>query len=74
MAASIPVVLSSDHSDIKIDINAQTLAALSADVQGPTAADLPITADPLTIGGRASDAVPTDVSLDGDIVNAWLSR
>jgi hypothetical protein len=41
---------------------------------GSTAADAALTANPVTIGGRASDAVPTAMSADGDVVNAWHDR
>jgi hypothetical protein len=42
--------------------------------QGQDASDIPITGDPVLIGGRASDAVVTPVSADGDAVALWLSR
>lgn len=42
-------------------------------IGGPTAADAAIAAQPVTIGGRASTALPTAMSADGDVVNAWLS-
>jgi hypothetical protein len=48
--------------------------ASTLNVQGPTAADSAITANPVTTGGRASAAVPTAVNADGDVVNAWLDR
>jgi hypothetical protein len=44
-------------------------------VAGGIASDSPITGsgvNPVLIGGRASTAVPTAVSTDGDAVNAWL--
>lgn len=47
---------------------------LSLLAEGPTAADAAITASPITIGGRASAAAPTDMSGDGDVVNLWLTR
>jgi hypothetical protein len=46
-------------------------------VSGPIASDSPITGtgvNPVLLGGRASTAVPTAVSADGDAVNAWLDR
>lgn len=42
--------------------------------EGPTAADAAIAAAPVTVGGRASTVVPTAMSADGDVVNAWLDR
>lgn len=41
-------------------------------VEGPTAADAAIAANPTTVGGRASDTVPTAMSAGGDVVNAWF--
>ena len=41
---------------------------------GLTASDAALTANPVTIGGRASTATPTAVSADGDVVDIWLSR
>jgi hypothetical protein len=41
---------------------------------GKTAADSAIAASPVTVGGRASAVVPTAMSADGDVVNAWLDR
>lgn len=38
------------------------------------ASDAAITENPVPIGGRASTAVPTAVSADGDAVMAWLDR
>lgn len=43
-------------------------------VQGVDAHDSAVTADPLTIGGYASAAAPSDVSGDGDAVRAWFLR
>lgn len=43
-------------------------------VEGSDASDAPITQNLLTVGGRASDAVVTPVSADGDAVALWLSR
>ena len=41
---------------------------------GTVASDAALTAAPLTIGGRASTAVPTAVSADGDVVDARFLR
>jgi hypothetical protein len=43
-------------------------------IEGPDASDAPTTQNPLVAGGRASDAVVTPVSADGDAVAAWVSR
>lgn len=40
---------------------------------GPTAAGVALTANPVTIGGRAATALPTAVT-DGQVVNAMLSK
>jgi hypothetical protein len=42
-------------------------------IGGPTAADAAIAANPVTIGGRGSTALPTAMSADGDVTNAWFS-
>ena len=46
----------------------------SASVGGPTASDGVLAVAPVTIGARASSAVPTAVSADGDVVNLWANR
>lgn len=46
----------------------------SQSVGGPTASDAAIAVAPLTIGGRASNAAPTAVSADGDVVDARFTR
>ena len=43
-------------------------------VGGLTASDAAIAVAPLTIGGRASNAAPTAVSTDGDVVDARFTR
>jgi hypothetical protein len=42
-------------------------------IAGFTAADAPIAAAPITVGGRGSNTTPTPVSGDGDVVNAWMT-
>lgn len=54
--------------------NDVTVTSGTIDVQGTTAADAALTADPVTVGGRASTAVPTAVTADGDVVDAWFNR
>lgn len=54
-----------------------TQAALTAgtntnEIVGDVAHDIPITGNPITIGGVASAAAPTAVSLDQDAVRAWF--
>jgi hypothetical protein len=43
------------------------------EIQGTTAADAAITSQPVTVGARASTALPTAMSTDGDVVNLWAS-
>lgn len=43
-------------------------------IGGIDANDDPISQQPLSGGGRASDAVPTAVSADGDVVHEWRDR
>lgn len=42
--------------------------------EGPTASDAALAAAPVTVGGRASTAVPSAMSADGDVVDQWLTR
>lgn len=42
--------------------------------QGQVAADAAVAGKPVLQGGRASDAIPTAVSADGDAVHAWNDR
>lgn len=42
--------------------------------QGQVAADAPVAGKPVRVAGRASDAIPTAVSADGDTVDAWHGR
>lgn len=54
------------------DIDVLTMPV--TEVVGDVAADAAVPANPLSIGGRASTAVPTAVSADGDSVYNWLNR
>lgn len=60
MAASLPVVLASDQSVLP--------------VAGSLAADAAVAGNPVLNAGRTSDAVPTAMSADGDVVHFWLTR
>lgn len=80
-ANSVPVVLASDQAAVPVTDNAGSLtvdqataANLNAQVQGAAAADAPVAGNPLQGGGRASDAIPTAMSADGDAVPSWLDR
>jgi hypothetical protein len=52
----------------------QGTAGTAWEVVGDVAADVAVPANPLAVGGRASDALPTEVSNDGDSVYKWLLR
>jgi hypothetical protein len=43
-------------------------------VGGSTAADAALAIAPITVGGRASNAIPTAMSADGDVVDARFTR
>lgn len=86
MANSISVAVASDQSAIPISdggnvitvdgtVTANQGAAGTAwEVVGDVAADVAVPANPVAIGGRASDALPSEVSGDGDSVYLWLLR
>lgn len=46
----------------------------NVEVIGDVASDVAVTANPVTVGGRASTSTPTAVNADGDAVNLWLDR
>ena len=48
--------------------------SVTVTVAGGAASDSPVTGNPLLGGGRASSAVPSAVSTDGDAVAVWLDR
>lgn len=52
----------------------QGTAGTAWEIVGDVAADIGVPANPVAIGGRASTAVPTAVSADGDSVYTWLNR
>lgn len=60
--------------DGTVAVTQATASNLNAQVQGPAAQDAAVSGNPLLEGGRASDAIPTAVSADGDVVAAWLDR
>lgn len=57
-----------------VTVNQGASAATAWEVIGDVATDIGVPANAVTIGGRASTAVPTAVSADGDSVNFWLNR
>lgn len=46
----------------------------TASVGGPTASGTAVAVAPVTVGARASNAVPTAVGADGQVVNLWANR
>jgi hypothetical protein len=48
--------------------------AATVTVQGGAANASPVAGNPNLIGGRASNAVPTDVGADGDAASMWTNR
>jgi len=52
----------------------QGSAGTAWEVVGDVASDAAVPGNPVTVGGRASTAIPTAVSADGDSVYNWLSR
>ena len=52
----------------------QGTAGTAWEVVGDVAADVGVPANPVSVGGRASNAVPTAVSADADSVFLWLLR
>lgn len=71
-ASGVAVPVTDNASSLTVD--QATASSLNAQVVGPTAADAAITANPVTVGARASTANPTSVSADGDVVNIWANR
>lgn len=61
--------------DGTVTVSQGTASSLNAEVVGDVATDSPLgTNNPVAIGGRASTAVPSAVSGDGDAVNLWVNR
>lgn len=59
---------------VDLDIRNLVPAQDSVAAVGADAHDAPVAANPIVEAGRASDAVPTAVSADGDVVRAWRDR
>ncbi len=73
-SATIDAALPAGNANIgDVDV-ASVAAGTTIEAVGDVASDVPIAANPVTIGGRASSAAPTDVGTDGDAVNIWLTR
>lgn len=85
---SVPVVLSSEDllalqaassSGLATSAKQDTMitalqSTTAAPIVGGTAADAAISGAPVTVGARASAAIPTAVSADGDVANGWTDR
>lgn len=52
----------------------QGAAGTAWEIIGDVAGDQPVPTNPVSVGGRASSALPSAVSADGDSVNNWLLR
>lgn len=83
--STTPVIATDDvagaqHQIVKLaDGTADSATRIPGDAnglatQGQVAADAAVAGKPVLQGGRASDAVPTAVSADGDAVHAWMDR
>lgn len=57
-----------------LDVRDLDVAQDDVRVGGMAAHDAAVADNPLAVGGRASDALPTEVSADGDAVWRWLLR
>lgn len=57
-----------------LTVDQATAANLNAQVVGTAATDAAVSGNPLLDGGRASTAIPTAMSADGDAVPLWLDR
>jgi len=59
-----------------VDLDIRNLDVAQDDVRvgGMAASDAAVADNPVTVGGRASSAAPTEVSTDGDAVFAWLTK
>lgn len=53
---------------------ADVRAAGDVQARGTRALDDAVDGNPVTVGGRASDALPSEVNADGDAVHSWLLR
>lgn len=70
MANSISVAIASDQSSVAVI----GPSGGAIEIVGDSAADVAVPTNPVAVGGRASDALPTEVSGDGDAVYQWLLR
>jgi hypothetical protein len=61
-------VIAGDHSPFVVDLSGRIY------ITGQLAHDEAVAGNPVRIGGYASAAAPSDVSGDGDTVNAWYLR
>ena len=70
----LPALVAGSANIGDVDIASAPTGASAIEVQGTAAIDAAVVGDPIYIGGRSSDAVPTAVSADGEMVAAWFSR
>jgi hypothetical protein len=77
--SSLPEPVSVDDNGGSLTVDGtvtanQGAAGTAWEMVGDVAADVGVPANPVAVGGRASTAIPTAVSADGDSVYEWLSR
>ncbi len=71
MAASTPVVVASDQSNVPV--SQATASSLNAEVQGDAAHDAPVSGNPILMAGRANLNEPAAVA-DGDATSVWADQ
>jgi hypothetical protein len=71
---SLRVTVASDNTAFTVNAAQATAANLNAEVQGDAAADATVSGNPLYMGGRSSEARPTEVTADGEAVGIWSTR
>lgn len=67
-------LVGADANGIDVDVTRLPASTNTLEVVGDVAHDVAIAGNPLTIGGRASAAAPTDVGADDRAVRAWMVR
>jgi hypothetical protein len=59
---------------LAVDVKTLPATTNTREVVGDVAQDAAIAGNPVSVGGRASAAEPTDMSADGDSVYSWMDR
>jgi hypothetical protein len=71
---TLPALPAGNNNIGDVDIASGPTGSSALQNQGAAAADAAVVGNPLAVGGRASDAVPTAVGADGRSAWLWLSR